>query len=115
MVSLLSEPQLGSRLRTVLTRCSTACEDALAEYAEEHPRAPTTSFGSTLLLASAALGALADLAEDDPRRGLSLMIAVTLARESADRIRRFGLDERLLRCAALCDQAADLCEATLKR
>lgn len=103
--------QEQSAFAVTLARCAAVCEETLRAYAEEHPDAPSSSFGGTMLLASAALMTLAEMDRRDPRYDLSLMIVSTLTRETAEKIRRYGLDERLLRCALLCDRAADLCDA----
>jgi hypothetical protein len=61
-----------------------------------------------LLLATATVRAAVDfLDQDDARRELALRLAEDACLAAATRCRGYGLDETLLRCAVVCQRAAD--------
>jgi hypothetical protein len=89
------------------------CEATLEAYRDDAESSSGASFFAAVVLALAGIERAVESSRGDPVHDASLMIAASLCREAARSIRTHGLDADLLRCAAACDRAADICEAAV--
>jgi hypothetical protein len=107
--------RLSPVVRQVLLQCAESCERALIDYRKVAGGKVTGRelFGD-LLRAIATVRTAADLLDEpDSRRELAFRLTAEACAAAAVRCRQAGLDESLLRCAALCDRAADEAELVL--
>ncbi len=101
----------SSRLAAELERAIEVCEGTLAAYAERAPEVVESRFASELRLATASMRTLADRPGRGPAtRETAKLITATLCRTAAAEARRYGLDDEILLCAAVCSRVADLLE-----
>jgi hypothetical protein len=108
MAHELARGELESALRLprrVLRQCAASCEEALHGYVSRFGLRADHQLFRELIPAIASLKTAADLLEDDRSRTLVLRLAHEACRRAALECRRYGLDEPLLRCAAVCDKA----------
>jgi hypothetical protein len=105
-----SEIEHPSVLDEALRRCVACCRETIETYAAKAD--PDPEFAAPLLAVVAAL----ELAIEarPPRRERALVAAEEITRDAAARLRRYGLDEQILRCAAACDHAAHRLQAALR-
>ena len=89
-------------LEAASRRCRAICAETLAVYGGEDGDTTEREFAGTLLTVIAAIDAALDA--EPERRQRSLGAAAQVARGAAEQIRRYGLDERILRCAAACEE-----------
>ena len=97
--------ELPSLLDEALRRCIACCCQTVETYAAKSD--PDAEFASTLLAVVAALELVLEATPE--KRERTLAAAVGIARSGAATIRRYGLDEQILRCAAACEEAAHRC------
>jgi hypothetical protein len=108
------ELESGLRLpRRVLRQCAASCEEALRDYVSRFGLRADHQLFREVIPAIATVKTAADLLEDDRRRALVLRLAHEACRRAALECRRYGLDEPLLRCAAVCDRAISEIELVL--
>jgi hypothetical protein len=108
MADELDRGELESALelpRRVLRQCAASCEEALHDYVSRFGLRADHQLFRELIPAIATVKTAADLHEDDRSRALVLRLAHEACRRAALECRRYGLDEPLLRCAAVCDRA----------
>lgn len=89
------------------------CEATLETYRDQAESQTGASFFAAVVLALAGMERAVESSYGDPTHDASLLIAASLCREAASSIRRHGLDEGLLRCAAACEHAAHICQAAV--
>jgi hypothetical protein len=104
-------PETG--LHGNLTRVIDVCQETLDAYAQSRPEIASSKFAGVVFLAMAGFETAIRTPEDDPRRGVSLMIASSLGRDAAEAVRQHGPNDDLLRCAEACERGATLCETAL--
>lgn len=95
-------------LDEALRRCVACCRETIEIYASETD--PDAEFASTLLAVVAALELVLEAAPE--KREQVLAAAAEIARVGAATIRRYGLDQQILRYAAACEEAAYRCAIT---
>jgi hypothetical protein len=99
-----------SQLARALERSAAVCRQTIVAYLKP-AEAETSEFARSLLAAVAAIEVVTSHARRTPdERDTALAIASTLCSAAADACRRSGLDLRLRRAAAACDEAAALCD-----
>lgn len=101
---MVSEPTLPPILEAAFRRCRSACEEALAVYGGEDSDTGEREFAASLLTVVAAIDAALDSKPGQQERMAAA--AAQVARGAAETIRRYGLDELILRCAAACEELA---------
>jgi hypothetical protein len=95
-------------VREVLLQCARSCERALTEYAAQVGVVKTHVLFRYLLRAIATVRTTVDLLEvEDSRREVALRLAIGACSSAAACCRQAGFDPSLLRCAVVCDRAAD--------
>lgn len=98
--------QVGRRrLGHALVQCASSCELALKEYVSGLGLSVEHELFRAVIPAIATLRTAADLLHEEPKRELALQLAHEACSYAAIECRRYGLDQRLLRCAAACDLA----------
>jgi hypothetical protein len=98
---VVSEASLPAVLEAALRRCRTICRETLERY-DDDDGTLDREFAAALLTVVAAV----DVALDAPagQRRAAVAAAAQTARSTAALIRRYGLDEQILRCAAACEE-----------
>ena len=96
-----------------LVQCAARCELALREYASRFGVPVEHDLFRALIPAIATLRTAADVLDQQLKVELALHLAHEACRRAAIECRRYGLDEPLLRCAAVCDQAVTEIELLL--
>lgn len=98
---MVCDVPLPAVVERALRRCRSVCCETLELYAGDGGGAADAEFGATLLTVIAAIDVA--LGSEPERRERSVRAAAQVARGAAEHVRRYGLDERTLRCAAACE------------
>lgn len=101
---MVSESTLPPILEAAFRRCRSACEEALDRYGGADSDTGEREFAATLLTVIAAIDTALDSKPGQQERLAAA--AAQVARGAAETIRRYGLDEPILRCAAACEELA---------
>ena len=109
---VVSEP--NSPVRVALERALASCRETAERLQAEAPEISEHEFVGALLLACSAFETALDTPAGIPK-DTALMIAATLGHDTTALIRKHGLDDDLLRCAAACERAAVLCDQAAAR
>jgi hypothetical protein len=98
---VVSEASFPTVLEAALRRCRSTCHETLGRY-DDDDGTLDREFAAALLTVVAAV----DVALDAPaeQRRDAVAAAARTAGSTAALIRRYGLDEQILRCAATCEE-----------